>query len=194
MLCGLRGLKRQGHRLRCACVLWSRCRLSQHEEEETHAAAAADCPQAAAHDVAAVPPPSHAEQCAEPLRPTTDTEADGTHDAEYWKQKALDAEQKALALQALLERTHVRLAQLRLALLQWSFLRVWPVGGRTSARTGQSVPRRLLARALPLVRSAGERSQCDSTPCQGYSSTPFGGTGLLRRRVVTVRQYHPVPT
>ena len=55
------------------------------------------------------PTPPH---CAEPLTPLTPADAnadEGTHDAEYWKQKALDAEQKALALQALLEATRVRL-------------------------------------------------------------------------------------
>ncbi len=64
-------------------------------------------------------PPNLKPPCAEPLAPTAKTtadsaSADGAHDAEYWKQKALDAEQKALALQALLEATQAR------PLLQWS--------------------------------------------------------------------------
>ena len=68
------------------------------------------------------PTPPH---CAEPLTPLTPADAnadEGTHDAEYWKQKALDAEQKALALQALLEATQARPRPRRsaAALLQWS--------------------------------------------------------------------------
>ena len=59
--------------------------------------------------MAAVPP-----NPPQPLAPTAKTTAanasadDGAHDAEYWKQKALDAEQKALALQALLEAAQAR--------------------------------------------------------------------------------------
>ena len=70
--------------------------------------------------MAAVPP--NPPLCAEPLAPAKTTadnaSADGAHDAEYWKQKALDAEQKALALQALLEATQAR------PLLQWSCISI----------------------------------------------------------------------